>query len=204
MTDPNLTELLERVGERTHVGPPPVERMMAGARRMRRRRSMLLTAATAAAVVATVGGATLLSAPGSNSQDHTTPAASPSVTPTTSGELPASVDLEGAWRVRALVGANGQSVFLPDSPGDRPRLTFTDGEMTGTTGCNDVFGTYKQSGGQGQDLRFPPQQLGSTLVGCSDEPPLVSRLLDVRHVSGSAGTRYLHAENWMIVAKLRR
>lgn len=55
-----------------------------------------------------------------------------------------------------------------------------------------------------QDLRFPREQLGSTLVSCTDEPPLVSRLLNVRHVSGSAGVRYLHAENWMIVAELRR
>jgi len=203
MTDPNLTELLERIGERTHVGPPPVENMMAGARRMRRRRTLLLIAATAAAAVATVGGATLLSAPGSNSHAHTTPAASHPPNPTTTGQFTARIHLEGTWSVRALVGANGQSV-LPDSARDRMRLTFTDGQMSGTTGCNDVFGTYQQSGGEGQDLRFPRQNLGSTLVGCSNEPPLVARLLDVRHVSRSAGVLYLHAENWMIVAELRR
>ncbi|MEP6761858.1 MAG: META domain-containing protein [Sporichthyaceae bacterium] len=114
-----------------------------------------------------------------------------------------STDLNGTWNVRALVGPNGQSV-LPDSARDNVRLTFADGEMTGTTGCNDVFGTYEQTGDNDQDLRFPRRQLGSTLVGCTDEPPLVSRLLEVRHVSGSAGVRYLHAVNWMIIAELRR
>ena len=57
---------------------------------------------------------------------------------------------------------------------------------------------------QGQDLVFPRAQLGSTLVGCRDEPPLDTRLLAVRHVSGSGDVRYLHAANWMIIAELRQ
>jgi len=105
--------------------------------------------------------------------------------------------------VRALVGANGESV-LPDSAGDEVRLTFANGQISGSTGCNSVFGTYKQSGTDGADLRFPREDLGSTLVGCTDEPPLIARLLAVRHVSGSPGVRYLHAEDWMIVVELRR
>ena len=79
-------------------------------------------------------------------------------------------------------------------------MTFTKGEMSGDSGCNSVFGTYEQDG---DDLTFPPRQLGSTLVGC-DEPPLVRRLLDVRHLSGSGDVRYLHAGNWMIIVELRR
>jgi heat shock protein HslJ len=204
MTDSELlTELLERAAERTNVGPPPLEHMVAGARRKRRRRAMLLTAATAAAVVAAVGVTAVLSTPGGNPERDPTPATSASPEPSTSAEPTTRIDLEGTWTVRALVGANGESV-LPDSARGRVRLTFADGEMTGSTGCNSVFGTYEQGGDEGQDLRFPREQLGSTLVGCGDEPPLVSRLLDVRHVSGSTGVRYLHAENWMIVAELRR
>lgn len=105
--------------------------------------------------------------------------------------------------MRALVGRDGQSV-LPGPYADKVRMTFQNGEMTGTTGCNDVGGPYEQSGNQGQDLVFPRAQLGSTLALCRDDPPLVTRLLEVRHVSGSGDVRYLHAANWMIVAELRR
>lgn len=143
MTDPNLTELLERAGERTPVWPPPIQHIVAGARRTRRRRALMLTAATAAAIVATVGGTIVLSAFDSSSPDHPAPAASslshepgtptPPVTST-------STDLEGTWTVRALVGANGQSV-LPDSARGKLQLSFANGKMTGTMGCNEVFGT---------------------------------------------------------------
>lgn len=101
------------------------------------------------------------------------------------------------------MGVGGQSV-LTNSARGKVRLTFADGGVTGTTGCNSVFGTYEQSGDKGQDLRFPRKGLGSTLVGCSDEAPLVSRLLQVRHVSGSAGIRTLLAANWLIIVQLRR
>lgn len=203
MTDQNLSDLLEGAAERTQVGPPPVELMVAGARRTRRRRAMLLTASTVAGVVAVVGGTTLLSLPSSTSHDPLTPSHSPSSSPSVPGEPTGKTDLTGTWTVSTLVGAGGQSV-LPASARGKVRLTFADGRITGTTGCNDVFGTYQQSGNTGQDLRFPRSKLGSTLVGCSDEPPLVSRLLAVRHVSGSAGIRTLHAANWMIVIQLRR
>lgn len=64
--------------------------------------------------------------------------------------------------------------------------------------------SYEQGGTQHQDLQLPGDKLGTTLVACQDEPPLMSRVIDVRHVSGSADTRFLHAENWMIIAELRR
>lgn len=110
-----------------------------------------------------------------------------------------AVTLSGTWAVQALIGPQGKSVLVGPYARER-EMTFTNGEMSGSSGCNSVFGTYEQDG---KDLTFPPQQLGSTLVGC-DEPPLVRRLRDVRHVSGSGEVRYLHADNGMIVAELRR
>ena len=199
MTDQNLTDLLERAADRTQVGPPPLDDMLARARHVRRR-AVLLTAAASAVVVAVAGGTAALSGPGSSPQRDPAPAdTSVSPGPTTEGST--SSALNGSWTVRALVGSGGQSV-LPASYAHKVEMTFKDGELTGTTGCNDVFGTYEQSGDRG--LVFPRAQLGSTQVGCGDEPPLLTRLLDVRHVSGSGDVRSLHAANWMIVAQLRR
>jgi heat shock protein HslJ len=199
MTDPRLTELLEAAGDRTHVGPPPVAEIVAGARR-RRRRTMLVTAGAAAAVIFTVGGATILAAPGINSLYPAGPAGSPS---TALSDQAKPAPMEGTWTVEALVGPGGQSV-LPDARKGQVVLTFADGEVTGATGCNSIFGAYEHGGEDGRDLQFPRAELGSTLVNCADEPPLLTRLLEVRHVSGSGNVRRLHAENWMIVAELRR
>lgn len=200
MTDQHLTDLLERAADRTHVGPPPLGDMLVRTRHARRRRAVLLAAAVSAAVVAVVGGTAVLSGPGSSPQRDLGPADT-SVSPSPTTESSTSGTLNGTWTVRALVGPDGQSV-LSSSYDHTVEMTFKDGEMTGTTGCNDVFGTYEQSGDRG--LVFPRPQLGSTLVGCGDEPPLITRLLDVRHVSGSGAVRYLHADNWMIIAELRR
>lgn len=202
MTDPHLTELLEAAGDRIHVGPSPVAEIVAGARR-RRRRMMLVTAGAAAAVVLTVGAATILTAPGVDSLYPVGPVGNPSTAPSSKAKPAPTGRLEGTWIVDDLVGAGGQSV-LPDNQRGDVVLTFADGELTGTTGCNTVFGTYQHGGEDGRDLRFPHEELGSTLVGCADEPPLITRLLDVRHVSGSGNVRRLHAENWMIIAELRR
>jgi len=204
MTDQDaLSELLERLGERTSVGPPPVAVMLARARRARRRRTVMASTAAMVAVVASVGGVWVLSSLFSQGGDRAQIASgSPSPAVSTSAAPTSETSLEGDWIVRALVGTDGQSV-LPASARDRVKLTFAHGAMTGTTGCNSVFGSYEQGGAQGQDLRFPGERLGSTLVAC-EEPPLIPRLLDVRHVSGSAGVRYLQAENWIVIAELRR
>jgi heat shock protein HslJ len=209
MTEKNLSDLLERAADQTHVGPPPLADMLARGRHVRRRRTVLLTAAAAAVVVAVVGGTAELSGPGHSPQRDAAPSDS-SPAPTmgsTTSPGPTTDDsntaLNGTWIVSALVGPNGNSV-LPASYAQKVQMTFKDGQMTGTTGCNDVSGAYEQSGDRGQDLMFPRTQLGSTLVWCRDEPPLVTRLLDVRHVSGSGDVRRLHTANWMIVVELRR
>lgn len=195
-----LSELLERAGERTSVGPPPIPAMLARARRARRRKAAMVAAA---AVLVTVAGVGLLSGLVNLGRERGPIATgSPSARWSSSSALTSETELEGTWIVRAVVGKDGQSV-LPPAARDSVRLTFDHGTMTGTTACNAVFGTYVQGGVQGKDLRFPREKLGTTLAYCS-EPPLVSRLLDVRHVSGSAGLRFLRADNGMIIAELHR
>jgi heat shock protein HslJ len=184
MTDPRFTELLEAAGDRTHVGPPPVAEIVAGARR-RRRRTVLLTAGAAAAVMLTIGGATTLTGPGINSLYPAGPAGSPSTAPSDQAK---AAPIEGTWTVEALVGPGGQSV-LPDARKGQVVLTFTDGEVTGATGCNSIFGAYEHGGEDGRDLRFLREKLGSTLMDCADEPPVLTRLLEVGHVSGSGVER---------------
>lgn len=76
MNESKLTELLEQAGERTTVGPPPIEAMRAGATRRRRRRTAAISLAAAAAVVVAVGGTALLTAPGTNPEQTKPPVAS--------------------------------------------------------------------------------------------------------------------------------
>ncbi|GAA1618256.1 hypothetical protein GCM10009789_85180 [Kribbella sancticallisti] len=83
MIEDKLTELLERAGDRTTVGPPPIEAMRVGATRLRRRRTVAVSLAGAAAVVVAAGGTTALVAQ-SGPEDPPAPAASasPSLAPT--------------------------------------------------------------------------------------------------------------------------
>ncbi len=60
MIESKLTELLERAGNRTNVGPPPIEAIRAGVARRRRRRARALSAVGVAAAVVAVGGTLLL------------------------------------------------------------------------------------------------------------------------------------------------
>jgi hypothetical protein len=56
MTDHDLTDLLDRLGERTPVGAPPTGAMLGDAARLRRRRTAWVAAGAAAAVAVVVGG----------------------------------------------------------------------------------------------------------------------------------------------------
>lgn len=58
MTDHDLDQLMERLGDRTPVGPPPLGAMREGAQRSSRRR-LVAAGVAAAAVVAVVGGTAL-------------------------------------------------------------------------------------------------------------------------------------------------
>jgi heat shock protein HslJ len=204
VTHEDLSHLLERSADRTQVGPAPLDAMMTRVRRARRRRDVLVTsAATVLAVVAVVAVDVALSEPGDNPSRTPSPVASPSPTPAVpTPQAAGETSLDGTWKVTALVGAGGHSV-LTGRYADDLRLTFRDGQVTGSSGCNDIFGGYTQSGEAGADVSIPSRSLGSTLVGCH-EPPLLQRLGVVRHVSGSGDTRTLHGESWMIIVQMRR
>jgi heat shock protein HslJ len=198
MTDHHLTDLLERVAERTDVGAAPLAAIRQGVRRRRRRNGVLGGAGLTAAVVAATVAVPVLSNPG---HDVTPPG--PATSQSTQSPVPSpprQIDLEGKWIVIALVGRDGRPA-LPQHRPNRARLTFHDGRLGGTTGCNDLFGRYVQ---RGVTLRFPSRSLGSTLVGCSWEPPLVSRLLDVRSVAHDQGGTYLEDANGKVVVALVR
>jgi heat shock protein HslJ len=199
MTDDILTDLLERSAERIAVGPAPLAAIERGARRRGRRTTTLAAVAAFAVAAAATGGVMM-------TRHHTpTPGPAHQVVkhPHQQTLGPDAVQLDGTWVVRALVDQGGRSV-LPVKDQGLLRLRFHDGRVTGSTTCNTVSGRYVQSGAKGQDLRFPPNSLGTTLVGCQDEPPLSQELLQVRHVSVAGGQVYLHAANWMIVIALSR
>lgn len=198
MKDQDLADLLERGADRTPVGPPPFDEMLARIRNVRRRRNALAITASVATVVAVVFGTTVLSGLGGSPEHRSPPGATASSPPASS----ASTALNGTWTVRALLDPDGHSA-IGSLYVHKVRMTFDDGEMTGDTGCNSISGTYRQSGDRGQGLLFS-RGLGSTLVGCRDEPPLVRRLLDVRSVSGSGDIRVLHDEGGKVVAELQR
>jgi len=107
--------------------------------------------------------------------------------------------LSGTWAVKTLVDADGQSV-LAARYADRVQLTFSNGTMSGDSGCNDLGGPYTQDGA---DLVFSPEMM-TTLVGCKGEPPLMTRLLAVRHLSGAGDVRYLLDAADAKIAELHR
>lgn len=105
MTDQNLSELLERAGDRAPVGPPPVAAMVAGAARHRRRRRLAISVASAAAVAAAVASPAFFSAPDAQ-PDPRPPVTSPEpvVTPPGSrlvGLGHAAIAVPEAWGTNA-------------------------------------------------------------------------------------------------------
>ncbi len=79
MNEFKLTELLEHAGERTTVGPPPIDAMHARVTRRRRRRTVAVCLAAAVAVVAAAGGTALLVRPDAGETEAPTASTSPGV-----------------------------------------------------------------------------------------------------------------------------
>ncbi|WP_020388553.1 PASTA domain-containing protein [Kribbella catacumbae] len=112
MNESKLTELLERAGERTSVGPPPIDAIRAGATRLRRRRTVAASVTAAAALVAMVGGTALVATHGRSLDNPPPPAASASP-----GPVPAATRLLGighaAIAVPKVWGTNQSSCGTP-------------------------------------------------------------------------------------------
>jgi hypothetical protein len=88
MTEPTLTDLLERAAARTTPGPPPIEAMHARVARRRRRRTVALCVTAAVTVAATAGGTALL-------VDHSPSIAPPPVASPSPGVVPLETRLVG-------------------------------------------------------------------------------------------------------------
>ncbi|MFN7150112.1 MAG: META domain-containing protein [Microthrixaceae bacterium] len=194
----HLSELLERTAERVNVGPPPVDAMIGAAARVRRR-ARVGTVIVMSLLLIVLGGVAFAirdmpSAPIAG-EDR-------SVTDLTDSQVEISA-MEGTWDVVALVGESGKSVMPPELHG-KVSLTFDDGALVGDTGCNLIRGTYGTEPNDGEGLRLTLELSSITRAACAVEAPLVERLGTVRYTTVSDGHRYLHAENWMIVAQLRR
>lgn len=206
MTD-QTHDALDRLMHDVPVGSVPIDALLTAGRaaKARRRRAFVGGAAAATALVLGSGVLAGQALTSGGSPAGGVVATAPSSTPTevvTGNPQPLLPGLDGTWTVQALVGADGQSA-LPAAYRGKVQLTFSSGELMGTTGCNDIFGIYQHDG---EDIYFPRGDLGSTLVGCDNEPPLLERLQDVRHISQGedATSLTLHADNWMIVAVLER
>lgn len=119
MIESQLTELLERAGEQTAVGPPPMDALRAGAARRRRRRTAAWSALSAAAVVAVVA-TTLLVPHGRGSGDPPVPAGtseSPPVAMRVVGFGHLAVAVPKTWGTnQAQCGTPQKDTVLIDDP----------------------------------------------------------------------------------------
>jgi hypothetical protein len=103
MIESHLTGLLERAGERTTVGPAPIELMHARVTRRRRRRALVSVTAAVAAVAA-VGGTALALRPGASPEVSPPPVASASP-----GVVPADMRLVGLGHAAIAAGPSALS-----------------------------------------------------------------------------------------------
>ncbi|MFG1813163.1 PASTA domain-containing protein [Kribbella sp. NPDC049174] len=112
MIESKLTELLERAGDRTNVGPPPIDAMHARVTRLRRRRTVAVSVAAAVAVVTAVGGTAVLVRPDASPEISPPPVASASP-----GVVPADMRLVGlghaAIAVPSAWGTNQTHCWTP-------------------------------------------------------------------------------------------
>jgi hypothetical protein len=197
MTAHDLTDLLERVAQRTAVGPPPLARMRDGVRRRRRRRAVLGGVGLSATVVAGTLLVPVLTNPG---HDGRFPQSATTQTPVVSPPAP-SIRLHGTYIVTALVRRDGRPA---PTTFERTRLhmVFRNGTIRAFDGCNELSGKYLL---RGADLHWKGY-LGSTLVGCfPGAPPLFNRLDDVTSVARDQGGTYLlGADGHVVIALVRR
>jgi heat shock protein HslJ len=199
MNETDITAMLERTAHQFHVDPPPTAELMAGLRRSRRNRAIWRFALASVAAIVALSGATAASLALRGTNDAVTSA--PAVG--SSAPAPGNTDLDGVWTVTAIFTNDQNLAALPTSVRGKAELTFDNGDVFGTNGCNSIAGRYKQSGINGQDLSFT-REMFSTAVACRDEIPLVERLADVRHVRGSGNTRYLQASSDQVIIELQR
>jgi heat shock protein HslJ len=93
-------------------------------------------------------------------------------------------ELEGrTWVLESYLDATGETVAPLDNA-EVATLTFADGQINGTTGCNSFFGTYTASGGQIQ----VDEAMGMTQMMCTAELFAQEEAI-VAAISGAANYR---------------
>lgn len=102
MTDHDLSDLLDRLGERTDVGTPPTAAMIARAARLRRRRTAVGAVVAAASVLAVVGG-TMIVASTPTGDDGEVPEPGPETSAPTTEPVPAGMRLVAFGRIGILI-----------------------------------------------------------------------------------------------------
>jgi heat shock protein HslJ len=194
MTAHDLTDLLERVAERTAVGPPPLARMRDGVRRRRRRRAVLGGVGLSATVVAGTLLVPVLTNPG---HDGRSPRPATTQTPPVVSPPAPEVRLRGTYRIVGMRSdtSGGLSYY-------RARIHFAPGHIRGSDGCNTISGTYRR---QGDRLRVD-RDLRTTARACfPPAPPVFDALLEARRVARDQGGTYLlGADGHVVIALVRR
>jgi hypothetical protein len=194
MTDRTLTDLLERTGDRTEVGPPPLDAMLRGVRRRRRRHATVAGVALGVATVAVAVLVPVLATPGRD--DPTTipqPAQSDTVSPP-SGHI----SIEGRWIVVALPGWDGR---LTRGRHRHVQIRFHDGRLRANDGLNTTSGRYVL---RADRFHLKGHLITSAVGSTRPIPPLAARLHAVRSVSRDQGGTYLEDGHGHVVIALWR
>lgn len=105
--------------------------------------------------------------------------------PVEEGGEAASVPLEGTqWGGTGYASAQG-NMMTPQ--GSQPTAIFQDGSVSGTTGCNNYFGTFVTDGNN-----LTVSDMGSTMMAC--EEPLMSQEADFLAALSRAATYAINGD----------
>ncbi|MFN2277052.1 MAG: META domain-containing protein [Candidatus Promineifilaceae bacterium] len=96
-------------------------------------------------------------------------------------EAAAPLALEGpTWRLDTYVDLEGQPTqSLPDT---RVTITFADGQVSGSAGCNNYFGTYEVDGSS-----LTVGQVGSTMMACFPDEVVLQETAFLANLGNVAG-----------------
>ena len=103
------------------------------------------------------------------------------VTVEAGAEAAAPLALEGpTWLLNTYVDLQGQPTqSLPDT---RVTITFADGQVSGSAGCNNYFGTYEMDGSS-----LTIGQVGSTMMACFPDEVVLQETAFLANLGNVAG-----------------
>lgn len=195
MVKHELHDLLDGLARQVEIPPPPTAEILKRVSHRRRRR-MRVRIAAVGATIGLAGAASWVAVDGTEFRR---------VTPNDKDSFivrPSGAEVQGTWRLTSLRDANG--VALPVQSQGRPAtLSLEDGKFTGTTGCNLISGSFRLGAEGNSTIVFPSNDLLSGAGGCQDEPPVLSRLPDVRQIERNRTSLTLRDEAGRLVATFK-